>query len=331
MEKILEVKDLHVSFRTHFGEARAVRGVSFEIYKGETVAIVGESGCGKSVTAQAIMKLLPNPPAIIRHGSIMFEGTDIVRNNDKQMQKIRGNDMAMVFQDPVAALNPTMKIGAQIMEVFIKHHKLTRKAAYEKTVGMLELVGMAEPREIAGRYPHELSGGMCQRVMIAMALACRPKLLIADEPTTALDATIQAQILELMADIQKKLRTSIIMITHDFGVVARMCSRVLVMYAGEIVESGSLDKVFYNPCHPYTKGLLNSVPRLDIAGENILHPVAGIPPDLFNPPEGCPFFARCKDAMEVCRRNDPQMQKIEEGHFAACWHHHPIARRAGYR
>lgn len=326
MQKILEVKDLRISFFTYAGEVQAVRGVNFEVFKGEAIAIVGESGCGKSVTAQTIMRLLPSPPAKIKGGQILFDGQDIVKKSEKEMQRIRGNDIGMIFQDPMTSLNPTAKIGNQIAEGLIKHQGLSRSQAHKRAIEMLELVAMTEPHKRVNQYPHELSGGMRQRAMIAVALACQPKLLIADEPTTALDVTIQAQILSLMKDLQKKLGTSIILITHDLGVVAEMCSRIVVMYAGEVVETGSLDQIFYNPQHPYTKGLLNAVPRLDTSKEEPLQPIIGTPPDLFRPPVGCPFYARCKYAMGICKNLDPKLDKIEDGHYSACWLQHPMAK-----
>jgi len=325
MEKILEIKDLHVSFFTHAGEVQAVRGVSFDVAKGEAIAVVGESGCGKSVTAQSVMKLLPSPPAKIKSGSILFNGVDLVNKSEKEMQRIRGKEIGMIFQDPMTSLNPTAKIGTQIMEGLIKHRGLSRKEARKRAVELLDMVAMTEPHKRVDQYPHELSGGMRQRAMIAIALACEPKLLIADEPTTALDVTIQAQILELMKNLQKKLDTSIILITHDLGVVAQMCSRVIVMYAGQVVETGTLDQIFYNPQHPYTKSLLNSIPRLDMDSNEPLHPIIGTPPDLYNPPAGCPFYARCKNAMKICKDFNPGLNKMEENHFASCWLHHPMA------
>ncbi|MCS0542610.1 ABC transporter ATP-binding protein, partial [Aeromonas veronii] len=262
MENILEINDLHVSFDTSAGKVKAVRGVSFSVEKGEAIAIVGESGCGKSVTAKSIMKLLPSPQARIENGSILLNGDDLVQKSEKAMGKIRGNEVGMIFQDPMTSLNPTTRIGIQIAEGIIRHRKVSKKEALENAVNMLEMVGIPQPEKRIHQYPHEFSGGMRQRVMIAIALACQPKLLIADEPTTALDVTIQAQILRLMKNLQEQTNTSIILITHDLGVVAEMCSKVVVMYAGEIVETGLVEEIFSNPTHPYTKGLLKSVPRL---------------------------------------------------------------------
>lgn len=324
-EKILEVKDLHVSFDTYAGEVKAVRGVSFYLNKAEAIAIVGESGCGKSVTAQSIMKLIPMPPGRIKSGNIIFNGVDITNFSDKKMEAIRGSEIGMIFQDPMTSLNPTMMVGKQIAEGLIKHQHLSKKEAMTKAVEMLKLVGIPNPDKRAGQYPHEFSGGMRQRAMIAIALACNPKLLIADEPTTALDVTIQAQILDLMKELKSKLDTSIILITHDLGVVADMAERIIVMYAGEVVESGSVYDIFYNPQHPYTWGLLKSVPRLDAENKEQLIPITGTPPDLFAPPKGCAFAARCKYSMEVCYETPPCNMEYNKDHFAACWLAHPDA------
>ncbi|GIN41973.1 ABC transporter ATP-binding protein [Heyndrickxia oleronia] len=325
MGNLLEVKDLHVSFGTYAGEVQAVRGVSFEVKHGEAVGIVGESGCGKSVTAKSIMKLLSTPPANYKSGSIIFNGSDMIPKSEKEMQKIRGNEISMIFQDPMTSLNPTSKIGNQIMEAVLQHNKIPRKEAREVARKMLELVGIPQPEKRLDQYPHEFSGGMRQRAMIAMALACRPKLLIADEPTTALDVTIQAQILELMKDLQQKTETSIILITHDLGVVAEMCDRVIVMYAGKVVETGTVEEIFEKPQHPYTKGLLKSVPRLDMDKKEPLAPIIGTPPDLLDPPKGCSFYARCEMAMRICKDYSPELEEVDKGQTAACWLHHPMA------
>jgi len=324
---ILEVKDLKVSFHTYAGEVQAVRGVTFNLKKGESLAIVGESGCGKSVTSKAIMRLISTPPGEIKASSqIIFDGkTDIVKLSDKEMESVRGSEMGMIFQDPMTSLNPTMKIGKQIAEGLIKHQGLSKQAARERAIEMLRLVGIPNPEGRVDNYPHQFSGGMRQRVMIAIALACNPKLLIADEPTTALDVTIQAQILDLMRDLQEKTGASIIIITHDLGVVADIAQRVVVMYAGKVVEHGSIDDVFYNPRHPYTWGLLRSVPRLDNDEKQELIPIDGTPPDLIAPPKGCGFAARCPYAMEICMEQDPDMTKLSQGHGAACWLLHPNA------
>lgn len=331
MEKILEVKDLHVSFDTYAGEVQAVRGVNFDLYKGEALAIVGESGCGKSVTAQSIMQLLPMPPARFKKGSILFQEQDLLKKSERQMQQVRGNEIGMIFQDPMTSLNPTTKVGYQIAEGLIKHLRISKKEALKRAEKMLELVAVSQPDRRVKQYPHEFSGGMRQRAMIALALACEPKLLIADEPTTALDVTIQAQILELLKDIQKKTGTSIILITHDLGVVAETCDRVVVMYAGKVVETGTVDDIFNNPQHPYTQGLLKSVPRMDMNRNEQLRPIIGTPPDLFNPPKGCPFYARCDCAMKVCEEHDPKQEQMNQQHYAACWLHHPMAKAAAVR
>ena len=327
MNNILEVKDLKVSFHTYAGEVQAVRGVTFNLKKGECLAIVGESGSGKTVASKAIMRLISTPPGEIKKESqILFDGKlDIAKMSDKEMEGVRGSEMGMIFQDPMTSLNPTMKVGAQISEGLIKHQGLSRAAARERSIEMLRLVGIPNPEGRVEQYPHEFSGGMRQRVMIAIALACNPKLLIADEPTTALDVTIQAQILDLMRDLQEKTGASIILITHDLGVVADIAQRVVVMYAGKVVEQGTLDDVFYNPQHPYTWGLLRSVPRLDNDDDAELIPIDGTPPDLIAPPKGCGFAARCPYAMEICMEQDPETTKINQGHSAACWLLHPNA------
>ncbi|MCI3921020.1 ABC transporter ATP-binding protein [Paenibacillus sp. TRM 82003] len=328
METILEVKDLKVSFNVRGGEVQAVRGVSFDVKKGEAVAIVGESGCGKSVTAQTIMRLIPNPPGEIKSGSITFKGEELIKKSEKQMEAIRGKDIGMIFQDPMTSLNPTLTIGRQITEGLIKHQKMSRDAAKTRAIEILKLVGIPNPEARFAQYPHEFSGGMRQRAMIAIALACNPSLLIADEPTTALDVTIQAQILSLMKDLQTRLGTSIILITHDLGVVADMCDRVIVMYAGKVVETGTKWEVFKNPKHPYTKGLLRSVPRLDQRKDEELIPIIGTPPDLIKPPAGCGFCARCDEAMAICQTQDVDMTEISPSHKAACWLLHPMAQGA---
>jgi oligopeptide transport system ATP-binding protein len=322
---LLEVKDLHVSFDTYAGEVKAVRGATFHVNKGETLAIVGESGCGKSVTAQTIMKLIPMPPGRIKKGSIIFNGKDISKYTNRQMEAVRGKEISMIFQDPMTSLNPTMRVGKQIMEGLIKHQKMSKKEAKERAIEMLKLVGLPNPAKRAEQYPHEYSGGMRQRAMIAIALACNPKLLIADEPTTALDVTIQAQIMELMQELQDKLDTSIILITHDLGVVADVAHRIAVMYAGVIIESGTLDDIFYRPQHPYTWGLLQSVPRLDTKEDKRLVPIEGTPPDLLAPPKGCPFADRCDHAMVICREHYPEKTQISDSHHVHCWLQHSMA------
>lgn len=318
MEKILEVKDLHVTFSTYGGTVKAVRGVDFHLNKGETLAIVGESGCGKSVTSNAIMRLIPDPPGKISKGKITFNGIDLTNLTEKEMRSIRGVDISMIFQDPMTALNPTLTIGSQLMEGLKQHQDISNDAAKRKALEMMDLVGIPNPEERLKQYPHQFSGGMRQRIVIAMALICEPELLIADEPTTALDVTIQAQILELFEKIQDVTGVSIILITHDLGVVAKIADRIVVMYAGKIIEVGTKREIFYNPEHPYTKGLLNSVPRLDLQGEK-LTPIEGTPPDLFSPPVGCPFTARCPFAMEVCDKVYPENTKLSETHIVDCW------------
>ena len=324
-KRLLDVKNLSVSFDTYVGEVQAVRGTNFHVDKGETLAIVGESGCGKSVTAQTLMKLIPMPPGRIKTGSIMFDGREITSLTDRQMQSICGSEISMIFQDPMTSLNPTMKIGKQIMEVLIKHQKLSKSDARKRAIEMLKLVGLPTPEKRVDQYPHEFSGGMRQRAMIAIALACNPKLLIADEPTTALDVTIQAQIMDLMRDLQDKLDTSIILITHDLGVVADVADRVAVMYAGVIIETGTVNEIFYNPQHPYTWGLLRSVPRLDIKKGERLVPIDGTPPDLIAPPKGCPFAARCDYAMKICVQEYPETTDMSDTQKVNCWLQHPSA------
>lgn len=309
MEKILEVNNLHVTFSTYGGTVKAVRGVNFDLYKGETLAIVGESGCGKSVTTNAIMRLIPDPPGKIADGSIMFRGQELTMLSNKEISKIRGVDISMIFQDPMTALNPTLTIGNQLMEGLKQHQDISHTHAKKKALEMMELVGIPNPKVRLKQYPHQFSGGMRQRIVIAMALICEPELLIADEPTTALDVTIQAQILELFEKIQSRTGVSIILITHDLGVVAKIADRIAVMYAGKIIEVGTKREIFYQPQHPYTRGLLQSVPRLDLKGAN-LTPIDGTPPDLFSPPQGCPFTARCPMAMEVCNKVYPFQSKL---------------------
>lgn len=324
MEKILEVKDLNISFHTFSGEVQAIRGVNFDLHKGETLAIVGESGSGKSVTTKSIMRLLPPGNSEIKSGEILFNGMDITKLSERQMQKIRGKDISMIFQDPMTSLNPTMKIGKQIMEPIRKHHNLSKKEAKERALDLLKLVGIPKPEVRFEQYPHQFSGGMRQRVVIAIALACNPQILIADEPTTALDVTIQAQILELMKALQKKIDTSIIFITHDLGVVANVADRVAVMYGGKIVEIGTVDEIFYNPQHPYTWGLISSMPDLESRGKE-LYAIPGTPPNLLNPPKGDAFAARNEYAMQIDLEEQPPMFKISDTHYAATWLLHPDA------
>ena len=318
MAPLLEVNNLHVRFKAFKGQVQAVRGVSFSLNAGETLAIVGESGCGKSVTAKSLMRLLPKNNAKITSGSIRFKGIELTSLTDKEMRKLRGSEIAMIFQDPMTALNPTITIGEQITEGISQHQKVSRREARAQAIEMLELVGIAQPEQRLKQYLHQFSGGMRQRIMIASALVCKPSILIADEPTTALDVTIQAQIIELFKDIQRKTGVSIIIITHDLGVVAQIADRVNVMYAGMVVESGRLRDVLYKPMHPYTKGLLASMPRLDGDRREALIPIPGTPPDLFAPPKGCAFAMRCPSAMEVCRHYQPE-DTLLDGHHVACW------------
>ena len=323
-DKILDVKNLVVTFDTYQGSVQAVRDVSFHVNKKETVGIVGESGCGKSVTIRTVMGLNPKSSGSVKGGQALFEGRDILQLSEKEIRDILGNRMSMIFQDPFTFLNPTMQVGKQITEVYLRHHRASRKEAEEKALAILRLISLPNPEQNMKRYPHQLSGGMRQRIMIAMALICEPAVLFADEPTTALDVTIQAQIIDLMNSLKEKTDTSIVLITHDMGVVAKMVDRLYVMYAGKIVEQGDADSMFHRPRHPYTWGLLDSVPRLDERTKEELHSIPGMPPDLISPPTGCPFAARCRYAMKICERQMPdQMPLEEEGHAAACWLCHP--------
>ncbi|MFJ7648074.1 ABC transporter ATP-binding protein [Lysinibacillus sp. NPDC097279] len=322
---ILEVKDLKINFKTYAGLVHAVRGVNFDLKEGETLAIVGESGSGKSVTSNALMKLIPQPPGIYESGQILFNGRDLIPLTDKEMSKVRGNEIAMIFQDPMTSLNPTMKVGRQITEVILQHKKVSKTDAKNRAIELLTQVGIPFPEKRYNQYPHEFSGGMRQRVVIAIALAADPKLLIADEPTTALDVTIQAQILELMKEIQKSSKTSIIFITHDLGVVANVADRVAVMYAGQIVEYGTVNDIFYNPKHPYTWGLLGSMPDLDSNEDELLRTIPGSPPDLTNPPKGDAFAARNEFAMAIDYEQEPPMFQVSDTHFAKTWLLHPDA------
>lgn len=315
-EKVLEVKDLEVNFHTYAGEVQAVRGVSFDLYEGETLAIVGESGSGKSVTVKGVMGLLA-ANGYYKGGSIEFENEDITQMKEGDLHEIRGNKMAMVFQDPMTSLDPTMTIGKQIMEVILLHQKVSKSEAFAKAVELIDLVGISEPEARMKQYPHQFSGGMRQRIVIAIALACEPKILIADEPTTALDVTIQAQIIDLMKDLKSKIGASVIFITHDLGVVANVADRVAVMYAGRIVEIGTSDEVFYDPRHPYTWGLIGSMPDLDTKGE--LYAIPGTPPNLIKPPTGDAFALRSAFAMEIDYEEQPPFFEISDTHKAATW------------
>ena len=317
-EKLLEIKDEKLSFFTPAGEVKALNGVSFSMNEGEVLGIVGESGSGKSATAYSIMGLTAYPGKLIG-GTIYFNGHQIEKMSEKEMRKIRGNEVSIIFQDPMTSLNPVYTIGNQITEVIRLHTGKSKKEAYDRAKELLELVGINEPTKRLKQYPHELSGGMRQRVMIAIALACEPKLLIADEPTTALDVTIQAQILELMQELRQKLGMSIIMITHDLGVVASMCERIAVMYAGHIVEYGTADEIFYEPKHEYTKGLINSIPKLSAQEIERLVPIEGQPVDLLNPPAGCPFAPRCANCMKICLREMPPKTELSDTHYSHCW------------
>ena len=317
-ETLLEVKDLVVSFHTYAGKVQAVRGVSFSMDKGEILAVVGESGCGKSVTAKTIMRLNPTPPAEIEGGQILFEGKDLTKLKEREMHKLRGKKIGMIFQDPMTSLDPTKKISYQIIEAIRRHERVSYKEAYERSVKMLELVGINNPVERMKQYPHEFSGGMRQRAMIAMSLVCHPELLIADEPTTALDVTIQAKILELIRRIQKERGISVIYITHDLGVVAKVADYVDVMYAGKIVETGTIDEIFYDPRHPYTWGLLSAMPDLDTADER-LYTIPGSPPNLLHEKPGDAFAARNRFALNIDEEIDPPMFKVTDTHYAATW------------
>lgn len=317
-EKLLEINDERLSFFTPAGEVKALNGVSFSMDEGEVLGIVGESGSGKSVTAYSVMGLTAYPGKLIG-GTIRFNGHQIDQMTEKEFRKIRGNEVSIIFQDPMTSLNPVYTIENQIVEVIRLHTDKTKQEAIERARELLELVGINEPEKRLKQYPHELSGGMRQRVMIAIALACEPKLLIADEPTTALDVTIQAQILELMQDLRHKLGMSIIMITHDLGVVASMCEKIAVMYAGHIVEYGTADEIFYEPRHEYTKGLIKSIPKLNVEQTERLVPIEGQPVDLLNPPAGCPFAPRCASCMKICLHEMPPKTELSDTHYSHCW------------
>ncbi len=314
---LLEVNDLRTSFFTDAGEVKAVNGISFQLDRGKVLGIVGESGSGKSVTAYSIMQILASTGKIVG-GSIKLDGEELVGSGEKTMRKVRGNKISIIFQDPMTSLNPTHTIGHQLVEAILLHTGRNKKQAKERAVEMLRLVNINEPEKRMKQYPHELSGGMRQRVVIAMALACEPDILIADEPTTALDVTIQAQILDLMTSLQKELGMAIIMITHDLGVVAQMCDEVIVMYAGSICEQGTADEIFYNPRHEYTKGLLRSIPTTNTFGQK-LRPITGTPIDLLNMPKGCPFAPRCDNAMKICIKQNAERMIINDDHMATCW------------
>lgn len=330
-ERILEVEHLEFSFRTYGGVVKSVRDVSFHVNKGEILGIVGESGCGKSVTAQSILRLNPEPPGFFENGSIRYKGEEIRSKTEREMRKIRGLEIGFIFLDPMTSLNPTMKIGKQLEEVFVGRPGISKKEVKEKAVNILKMVGINEPEKRYHQYPHELSGGMKQRVMIAIALIGSPSIIIADEPTTALDVTIEAQILDLLKDLQKTLGTSIILITHDLGVIAKLCDRVLVMYGGKIVERGTAEEIFYETSHPYTMGLMKSIATLDTDKNQALVPIDGTPPDLFAPPHGCPFAARCQYCMEICREEMPEEHVLTQEHKCSCWLMHEDAPKVDLR
>lgn len=319
--ELLKVEDLKVDYHTYAGIVQAVRGVSFSLEKGKTLAIVGESGCGKSVTARSILKLIHEPGQIDKSSKILFEGKDVNSFSAKELQSYRGGDVSIIFQDAMASLNPTMTVGKQIVENILHHNKMKKTDAKKRAVELLSLVGITDPERRYKQYPHELSGGMRQRVMIAIAFANNPKLLIADEPTTALDVTIQSQIMELLRSLKNEYGSSIILITHDLGVVAGIADEVAVMYAGVIVEHGSAKDIFYNPKHPYTKALHEAVPRVDNKRSDTLVSIAGSPPDLINPNPGCPFSSRCKHCMNICTKEMPPSYSFDKGHEASCWLH----------
>ena len=317
-EKILEVKDLKVSFQTFQGSVQAVRGVSWHLNKKETIAIVGESGCGKTVTIQTVIGLNPKKNGSIKGGEVLFNKENLLDLTPKQMRKLQGNQLSIIFQDPFTFLNPTMTVGEQIMEPYMQHYKVSREEARKKAVEILKMISLPSPEENMKRYPHQLSGGMRQRVMIAMAVSCEPRLLIADEPTTALDVTIQAQILDLLREIQEKLGTATVLVSHDLGVVARVADRVAVMYAGKIVEIGTVDEIFYDPRHPYTWGLLRSIPAFS-RGKESLPSIPGMPPSLLHPPKGDAFASRNAYALEIDFEEEPPMFRVTDSHYAATW------------
>ncbi|MBX6340986.1 MAG: ABC transporter ATP-binding protein [Thermomicrobiaceae bacterium] len=326
MEPLLEVRNLRTQFFTQDGVVKAVDDVSFHIMPGETLGVVGESGCGKSITAMSIMRLIPNPPGKIVSGEILFEGEDLLKMSDEEMRSVRGNKIAMIFQDPMTSLNPVLTINRQISEALELHLGMSKSQARQRSIELLKMVGIPNAEERVDQYPHQFSGGMRQRVMIAMALSCNPSLLIADEPTTALDVTIQAQILDLMRNLQQEHNTALMMITHDLGVVAGMTDRIQVMYAGHIVETAPTEELFANPRHPYTVGLLNSIPRLDATGKEKLNPIRGLPPDLIDLPDMCPFLPRCDYAREKCEQKNPPLLEVNAVHRSACWYWEEVSK-----
>jgi oligopeptide transport system ATP-binding protein len=318
-QPLLEVSNLKTQFFTQDGVVKAVDDVSFYVMPGETLGVVGESGSGKSITGLSIMRLIPSPPGKIVNGEVMFNGRDIIKMSDEQVRSIRGNEIAMIFQDPMTSLNPVLTINRQISESLQLHMGMNKDQAKKRAIELLGMVGIPNPESRVNQYPHQFSGGMRQRVMIAMALSCNPKLLIADEPTTALDVTIQAQILDLMRNLQTETGTGVIMITHSMGVVAGMADRIQVMYAGHIVETASTEEIFANPRHPYTVGLMKSIPRLDARTKEKLQPIRGLPPDLIDLPDMCPFVPRCNYAREKCEQKNPPLMEVKPGHYSACW------------
>ena len=325
-EKILEVKNLEVSFKTYAGISHAVRGIDFDLHKGETLAIVGESGCGKTVSSKAIMRLLPESNTLINENSeVLFHGEDLLKKSENEMVSIRGSKISMIFQDPMTSLNPTMKIGDQIAESILIHRKISKEEAYKEALEMLQLVKIPNAEKRMKQYPFEFSGGMRQRAMIAIALACKPEILIADEPTTALDVTIQAQIMELIGELQKELDMAMILVTHDLGVVASVADKIQVMYAGKIVERGDVREIFYQSTHPYTRALLDSVPKIHSTNKETLYSLKGTPPDLINPPVGCSFAPRCEYGMNICRKKYPELTKFSDTQECNCWLHDPRA------
>jgi oligopeptide transport system ATP-binding protein len=324
MAKLLEINDLRTYFFTQDGVVKAVDGVSYDLEEGEILGIVGESGCGKSVSALSIMRLVANPPGRIVGGEVLFDGDDVLKLNDSEMRHIRGNRIAMVFQEPMTSLNPVLTIGRQLTETLELHQDMDKNQARDRSVELLRIVGIPDAEQRIKDYPHQFSGGMRQRVMIAMALSCNPRLIIADEPTTALDVTIQAQILELMQNLSKEFGTALIVITHNLGVVARYAHRVNVMYAGKIIETGTSEEIYHQPKHPYTKGLLKSVPRLDEAMKTKLDPIEGMPPDLVSLPQGCSFAPRCKYVYDKCLQETPTLMETKGAHLSACWRHEEL-------
>ncbi len=327
MEKILEIKNLQISFHTYAGEVKAVRGIHFDLAKGESLAIVGESGCGKTVTAKSILRLLKAPQAEIKQDSqIIYNGTEnVVKMSKRRLREYRGEEVSMIFQDPMTSLNPTMTIGHQIMEALKIHRGMSKEEAKAEAIRLLETVNIPNAAERVDDYPHQLSGGMRQRVMIAISLSCNPKVILADEPTTALDVTIQAQIMDLLNELKAKFNTAIVLVTHDLGVVADFADRILVMYAGEVIEQGTTEEIFYSGQHPYTWALLSSVPRLETESKEELYALGGTPPDLILPLKGCPFASRCEHAMEICLEQHPDESELSGTHKVKCWLQHPDA------